>query len=59
MWALQRLFDRGEDRYWDFVWPKVSLVYDIDDVRQQAYGEFYSQRRPLGRSALEKRLPGI
>jgi hypothetical protein len=59
LWALQRLFERQEERYWNFVWPKVRLVYDIDDVRNNEYGEYYSQRRPLTLDVLKKRTPGI
>jgi len=59
VWALQRLFERREERYWQFIWPKVSLVYDIDDLQKNEYGEYYSQRRPLTVGALEKRTPGI
>ncbi len=59
LWALQRLHEKQEGRYWEFIWPKVSLVYDIDDVRNHAYGEYYSQRNPLTLEALKKRTPGI
>lgn len=58
-WALQRLYERSEQRYWDFVWPKVSLVYDIDAMQRNAYGEYYSQRKPLTLEEVEKRVPGI
>jgi hypothetical protein len=41
------------------VWPKVSLVYDIDDVSKNDYGEYFSQRNPLTANVLEQRSPGI
>lgn len=59
LWALQRLFEKQEDRYLEYVWSKVSLVHDIDDVRSHAYGEYYNQRNPLTAAALEQRKPGI
>jgi hypothetical protein len=59
LWALQRFYEKQEERYWSFVWPKVSLVYDIDDIRHHEYGEYYSQRHPLDLEALAKRMPGI
>src|SRR5262245_48509030 len=59
LWALQRLFEKKETRFWDFVWPKVSLVYDVDDVKKNRYGEYYSQRTLLNIEAFEKRSPGI
>ena len=59
LWALQRLYERNEVRYWEFVWTKVSLVLDIDDISKNEYGEYYSQRNPLTLAALAKRSPGI
>ncbi len=59
LWALQRLYEKQESRYWEFLWSKVSLVYDIDDVRNHEYGEYYTQRNPLTLEALSKRSPGI
>lgn len=47
LWALQRLYERQEDRYLELVWPKVSLVHDVDDTRQKKYGAYYDQRRSL------------
>jgi len=35
------------------------LVHDIDDVENNEYGEYYSQRNPLTLAALERRSPGI
>lgn len=55
MWALQRLYERGEGRYWDFVIPQVSWVHDFDDTRNNGYGEYYSRRRPLQAECLKKR----
>jgi len=46
LWALQRFFERGEERYLSFLWPKVSLVHDIDDTRQSGYGVYYTRKKP-------------
>ena len=54
LWALQRLYERDEDRYWQYVWPSVRLVHDVDDTRQNRYGEYYNQRNPLT-AAVRKR----
>jgi len=59
LWALQRIYERREERYWQFVESKVSLVYDVDDIRKNAYGEYYSKKNPLTLSVLEKKSPGI
>lgn len=56
LWALQRLYERREERYLSFLSPKISLVHDIDDTRQNEYGVYYDRRRPLTTAAIEKRL---
>lgn len=61
-WALQRLYERGEDRYLTYLWSAVHLVQDIDDTRKADYGVYYSQKRPLTAAALswrQKEKPGI
>ena len=63
-WALQRLYERGEDRYVTYLWPRFRLVMDLDDTRQAQYGVYYTQKKPLNRAVLERRLrhkekPGI
>lgn len=58
LWALQRLYERQEDRYVELLWPAFRLVNDLDDTRQAKYGVYYSQKKPLTLAALED-LPGI
>ena len=58
LWALQRLYERREDRYVELLWPAFRLVNDLDDTRQARYGVYYSQKKPLTLAALED-LPGI
>jgi len=52
LWALQRLYNKGEERFILALWEKVSLVVDIDDTRRKGCGEFYTQRNPLGSHAV-------
>ncbi len=59
LWALQRLYERGEVRFIQTVWPAVSLVHDVDDTRERPYGEYYTQDRPLDATAIKKRMSGI
>lgn len=62
-WALQRLYERGEDRYLNYLWDSIHLVQDIDDKRAAGYGVYYTQKKPLTAAALEWRkqnkMPGI
>jgi hypothetical protein len=55
-WALQRLYELGEDRYTSYLWPAFRLVMDIDDTHEAQYGRYYTQKKPLDRAALGDRL---
>lgn len=56
LWALQRFYELGEDRYLNYLWPSFRLVQDLDDCREAQYGMYYTQRKPLTRAALEGRV---
>jgi len=58
LWALQRLYERHEERYMALLWPSVSVVRDLDDTRQAPYGVYYTRKKPLTLAAI-KDLPGI
>jgi len=47
LWAIQRLYERGEDRFLRLLWQQAGLVYDVDDTREKKYGVFYTQDNPL------------
>lgn len=47
-WAVQRVFERGETRHYDFVQERVSLVVDIyDSASYEGSRNYYKPRRPL------------
>lgn len=55
LWALQRLIERREPRYFDFLAAAYRLVIDRDDNRRHGYGEYYTaSSNPL---SLEKLMP--
>lgn len=58
LWALQRLYERREGRYVDYLWNAFRLVHDVDDTREAKYGVYYTQKKPLSVAALPE-LPGI
>ncbi len=58
LWALQRLYERSEDRYVEYAWSLFRLVHDLDDTRAAAYGVYYTQKKPLTLAALGEK-PGI
>ena len=54
-WALQRLYERREDRYLEYLRKSFRLVQDIDDTREARYGVYYSRKKPLTAAAFEGR----
>jgi Protein of unknown function (DUF3800) len=53
LWALQRLYERNEDRFIRMMRPQCSLVRDIDDDRTTRYGKYYNKKTPLNAASLE------
>lgn len=62
-WALQRMYEKGEDRFISYLWHSVHLVQDIDDKRATGYGVYYTQKNPFTAAALtwrkQNKKPGI
>ena len=54
LWGLQRLYEKGDDRYVTYLWLRFRLVHDIDDTRLAPYGTYYSKRKPLTSAALKE-----
>jgi hypothetical protein len=42
MWAAQRMFERGEDRFYKMLCSHFKLIMDIDDRRKNKFGQWYS-----------------
>jgi hypothetical protein len=55
LWALQRFYEKEEDRFWRFVWPKVRVVVDLDDTREHSFGTIYTPQKPLTLEARAKK----
>ena len=53
LWALQRTYEKREDRFLDLLWPQCSLVVDVDDIRRAEYGAYYTKQKPLKAAALK------
>lgn len=47
LWDLQRFYERGEDRYLEFIWPQVGEVHDLDAVHKGHRGAIYKKNRRL------------
>lgn len=42
LWALQRLFEKKEIRFYEYIKQDYRLIMDLDDKRKKEYGEWYS-----------------
>lgn len=58
LWALQRVYTKGEDRFIGLLWPRISLIIDADDRRKSVTGKYYSRDEPLTAEEVKKE-PGI
>jgi hypothetical protein len=47
LWALQRCYEKGEDRFLRAIWPKVSLIHDVDDPHGKRYGTYFTRKSNL------------
>jgi hypothetical protein len=56
-WAW-RLYEKGEDRFWEVVRSQAKLVYDVDDTRTSAHGVYYTPSSPLTVVARAKKIAG-
>lgn len=43
LWALQRCYERHEGRFLHALWPKVSLIHDVDDPGRKPYGSYLTK----------------
>jgi len=55
IWALQRLYEKNDGRYLDYLYFAVGMIQDIDDKRKAGYGVYYTQRNPLNIEAIRWR----
>jgi hypothetical protein len=55
LWALQRFYERGEERFLDLIWPQVGEIQDLDRLENGRRGVFYTKQKPLNLAAFEKK----
>ncbi|MBM2817254.1 MAG: hypothetical protein HW421_4016 [Ignavibacteria bacterium] len=54
-WAVQRVFERGETRYYDYISDKISLVIDLyDATKYENWGNYYGPKNKLNTSNMIK-----
>lgn len=47
LWALQRSYEKGESRFLKALWPKVSLIVDIDDPNGKTQGTYLTSQSAI------------
>jgi hypothetical protein len=52
LWAVQRAYERGEDRYVQLLWPQVHCIWDCDDKREDSEGVRYTEEKPLSAACI-------
>lgn len=56
LWALQRLYERHEDRFFKTVSHQFVRVIDFDDKREKSYGVYYDERNKLTVDKIKRSL---
>lgn len=47
-WAIQRVFEKGETRFYDFVKDKIKVIVDVYDTEHYAnWGNYYNPDKPI------------
>ncbi len=54
LWALQRFYERREDRFIEMVWGQVGEIHDLDRLENGRRGVFYTKNKSLNLAAFEK-----
>ena len=47
LWALQRFYERREERFLELIWQQVGEVHDLDMVINGRRGSIYTKQKPL------------
>jgi hypothetical protein len=48
LWSVQRIFEKGETRFYDSILPKVPLVIDLYDIEKfKDWANYYTPKHPL------------
>jgi len=58
LWALQRLYEKHEGRYLEYIWPQCALINDRDLEGRNGLGVYFARKKPPSLAAL-KEVRGI
>ncbi|MCF7992862.1 MAG: DUF3800 domain-containing protein [Thiohalocapsa sp.] len=55
LWALQRFYERREQRFLELIWPQVGEIHDLDRLEKGRRGVFYTKQKPLTSAAFDRK----
>lgn len=58
LWALQRIYERHEDRFFSHVQTLFRRIIDLDDKRFKDYGVYYDEKNILALDKIKDSLKG-
>jgi Protein of unknown function (DUF3800) len=56
LWAIQRIYEKLDESYFNIVTSGYSLILDLDDTRKNPYGVYYDKGKPLTLDEVRGRL---
>ncbi len=58
LWALQRFYERREDRFLNLLTPKIGLIHDVDDTAPIRCGGILHEKQSVNARVERKRIAG-
>ncbi len=54
LWALSRFYEQEDDSFLKVLEDKYSLIWDVDDTRDKAYGVYYTKKNKINLAKIKK-----
>lgn len=54
LWALNRLYEKNDDSYFNLLKDDYKLIIDVDDTRKHPFGEHYNSSHPISLIKIKK-----
>jgi len=55
LWALQRFYERKEERYIELIWNQVGEIHDLEMLKEGRKGVFFTRQKPLNLAAFDEK----
>ncbi|HIO96388.1 MAG TPA: DUF3800 domain-containing protein, partial [Leucothrix sp.] len=54
LWALQRFYERKEERYIELIWDQVAEIHDLGVIAKGKKGTYFTKQKPLNLAAFDE-----